>query len=380
MQSQGVRSPHKYILLLTIADLFDVNPEHVNKFPYTEELEKAFINNWLAFFPETDPKQIFLEYPYYHIESDEVWTFKIKNGAEQLFQFYKESKSPNYRFTAKRIKETIEYASLSDDFHNCMRSNESRKHIVAILKEILQQISDKNIQRPIDLAKTQDKENLNPIVNQNPFVSYLNSLQNITPNSENALAESQSINQFFGYIHVPSPKVADYILNILMNTDKHHVILTGHAGDGKSTIGLEIYKKLKHKPHEEHLENPMNDREAISTETGKVIILIKDMSELTISDKSLMLKEIPKTLESYFIISNTGTLLETFRYHFGLNTPEAITFESKLLNAIDSREPKMLDFSDAQFEIINLAQIDNIKTAGEILKRMINPQLYEFFS
>jgi len=91
MQSQGVRSPHKYILLLTIADLFDVNPEHVNKFPYTEELEKAFINNWLAFFPETDPKQIFLEYPYYHIESDEVWTFKIKNGAEQLFQFYKES-------------------------------------------------------------------------------------------------------------------------------------------------------------------------------------------------------------------------------------------------------------------------------------------------
>jgi hypothetical protein len=377
MQSQGVRSPHKYILLLTIADLFDVNSERANEFPYTDELENAFINNWLVFFSETDPKQIFLEYPYYHIESDGIWTFKLKNGAEQLFQFYKESKSPNYRFTAKRIKETIEYTSLSDDFLNCMRSNESRKHIVAILKEILQQISDKNIQRPFDLAKKQDEENLNPIGNQNPFVSYLNSLQNITPNSENALAESQSINPFFGYIHVSLPKIADYILNILIGTDKRHVILTGHAGDGKSTIGLEIYKKLKHLNYAKPLDDPIKDLEEISTETGRTVILIKDMSELTINDKSSMLEGIPKTLESYFIISNTGTLLETFRYHFGSNTPEAITFESKLLNAIDSREPKTLDFSDAQFEIINLAQIDNIETAGEILKRMINPQLWE---
>ena len=102
MQVHGIRSPHKYILLLTISDLFDANPERANEFPYTEELESAFIKNWLKFFPEADPKQIFLEYPYYHLESDGVWTFRLKNSAEQLFQFYKESKSPNYRFTAKK--------------------------------------------------------------------------------------------------------------------------------------------------------------------------------------------------------------------------------------------------------------------------------------
>lgn len=141
MKARGIRSPHKYILLFTIADLFDSNPKRANEFPYTEELESAFTNNWLKFFPEADPKKIFLEHPYYHLRSDGIWTFRLKNGAEQLFQFYEESKSPHYRFTAKRIKETIEYASLSDDFLECMRSQESRRQIVAVLKKILQEIA-----------------------------------------------------------------------------------------------------------------------------------------------------------------------------------------------------------------------------------------------
>jgi len=380
MQVRGVRSPHKYILLLTVADLFDANPERANEFPYTEGFESAFINNWLKFFPDTDQKQIFLEYPYYHLESDGIWTFRLKDGAEQLFQFYKETKSPNYRLTAKRIKETIEYASLSDDLLNCMRSHGSRKLIIDFLTGILQEISGNYIQRFVDPIKIKEEEHplyiLEPESNENPFVTYLNSLQNITPNSENALAESQSINPFFGYIHVEST-IADYILNILNSTDKCHVILTGHAGDGKSTIGLDIYKKLKHLQLQEPLPKPLDPIEDIPTETGKIITLIKDMSELSIDERVQRLKGILETSKRYFIISNTGTLLETFQEYFGKNSPEAINFETRLLGVIDSREPENLDFSGTKFKIINLTQIDNIELAGDILRHMVNTQLWE---
>ncbi len=85
-------------------------------------------------------------------------------------------------------------------------------------------------------------ERTQPDVRCNPFVAYLNSLHSVTAGSENALAESQSVNWLFGYIHVPL-QVTDYIFDTLTKPDGTHVILTGHAGDGKSTIGLELYKR-----------------------------------------------------------------------------------------------------------------------------------------
>src|SRR5208283_863033 len=39
----------------------------------------------------------------------------------------------------------------------------------------------------------------------NPFAAYLNSLHCRTAASENSLAESQAVNEFFGLIHVPHP-------------------------------------------------------------------------------------------------------------------------------------------------------------------------------
>ncbi|MDD3824164.1 MAG: protein kinase, partial [Sphaerochaetaceae bacterium] len=69
----------------------------------------------------------------------------------------------------------------------------------------------------------------------NPFVPYLNSLHSRSAANENALAESQACNAFFDFIHAAHP-IADVIRETLVGKTKKHVILTGHAGDGKSTI------------------------------------------------------------------------------------------------------------------------------------------------
>ena len=349
--------PHKYLALLSAIDVLGDNGWRINKISYNDQFRDAFTKYFGIYSRSPDRNRPLA--PYFHLRSSKLWILIAKQGKSEELGNTTSVGAP------KQLHDLVDYAQLHNDLFQILQDPNKRQIIRNAIVDCLS-------------SNLQDKYPKNMTEIEESFVSYLNSLHNITPNSENALAESQSINPFFGYIHVPSPKIVDYILDILMGLDKRHVILTGHAGDGKSTIGLEIYKKLRHKPHEEPLDKPLSDLEEISTETGEIVALVKDMSELSINDRVRMLKEIPKISKRYFIISNTGTLLETFRSYFGANSPEAITFENKLLDAIDSREPKTLDFMDAQFEIINLAQIDNIKIAGEILERMMNPQLWEF--
>ncbi len=90
----------------------------------------------------------------------------------------------------------------------------------------------------------------------NPFVNYLNTLHNTTAANPNALAESQALNPYFGSIHVPLA-LTDFIERELTGSAGNHVILTGHAGDGKSTIGLELYKRLKQIPMTRALGEPL---------------------------------------------------------------------------------------------------------------------------
>ena len=86
----------------------------------------------------------------------------------------------------------------------------------------------------------------------NTFVGYLNSLQRSSGGNENALAESQACNPLFAHIHVSHP-LTTTILTELNSASGKHVILTGHAGDGKSTIALEVFKYLSEIPADQPL-------------------------------------------------------------------------------------------------------------------------------
>lgn len=209
----------------------------------------------------------------------------------------------------------------------------------------------------------------------NPFVAYLNSLHNASSGNENALAESQALSSFFGHIHFPL-KVTDYIYKQLTCENGPHIILTGHAGDGKSTIGLELYKRWKGLAHEEPLPEKMRNIEELSAD-GREILLIKDMSELTEENRLHLLKEASGPCRNgYFIISNTGTLLNTFKA-LCATTQEWSSLQDRLLAALEAGIPKDFSFRGGRFQLINLARTDNISTACEIFERMLNPKLWE---
>jgi serine/threonine protein kinase len=206
---------------------------------------------------------------------------------------------------------------------------------------------------------------------RNPFVGYLNTLHNTKATNEGALAETQACSPYFGAIHVSLP-LTEILLDHLIAEDGGHVILTGHAGDGKSTIGLEIFKRLKGMLMSESLSAALKLEETVDYK-GLRVHIVKDMSELTEADRRAAMERMFKAgaEERFLLISNTGMLLETLRgfaRDFG-HVPDEV--EDHLLERLQEREPCALELFDSNIRLVNLTQVDNIAPAAGMFRRMV---------
>lgn len=216
------------------------------------------------------------------------------------------------------------------------------------------------------------------ILPNNDFIYYLNSLHNVTPSNENALAEAQAQNKFFGSIHVPLD-LTTFIKEQLLSDNNSHVILTGHAGDGKSTIGLELYKQLTNYPMDRPLDRPMLPKEEVHLSNGITVHLIKDMSELSSDERFGIINSACTSNqdERFFIISNTGTLLSTLKSLIINKGSNWLDFENELLSLLQKIEPSSFKIEETSFIIINLAQIDNLKTVSVLIDKIIHGDYWE---
>ena len=182
----------------------------------------------------------------------------------------------------------------------------------------------------------------------NPFVPYLNSLHSRSAETDNALAEAQARNPFFTFIHVTHPLVRT-IEGLLTATIKRHVIVTGHAGDGKSTIAVELIKRFRGLAVNQPLQDPLKRREEIVAQ-GVSISLIKDFSEWSPADRRNLLEEmlIPDG-KRFCLISNTGTLLDTLRAREQGFNEDWVGVESGLLAAMGTTQGGTVELHGATF-------------------------------
>lgn len=355
-------SPHKFALLLAVIDLISDNKIVDNKLFLNEELERVFIQKARLLRPDLNEANIHIEYPYYYLSLNGYWTLCITRGKESAFREIQTEK--NQRFTKKRILDVVDHAVISDDLIQSLSNEEDcgilRRIILETYKAIFSDTS----------TNTEDKDNQSGLC----YADYLSTLISTNPCNENAIAETQSVNEKFSTIHIDHPLVTGIAQDLKQNLGKH-IILTGHAGDGKTTIAIDILQRLKGLETGLRLTEPLLPREDI--DDPKVSIL-KDFSERAERADLSLIEELKAFNRRFLIISNTGALLSFFREHAKNWDISPVQAESKILTAISADGGfNEVEFSGIEFMVFNLARMDNLDLAKAIFIKMIQAQNWE---
>ncbi|MBV2089320.1 MAG: hypothetical protein KUF72_00365 [Candidatus Thiodiazotropha sp. (ex Ctena orbiculata)] len=211
-------------------------------------------------------------------------------------------------------------------------------------------------------------------INQNGFIAYLNSLHNLGASGANALAESQALSPYFGELYEPFPLI-NRLVEALTDVVPRVVVLTGHAGDGKSTVALDVLKKLQNLPPNAPLNEPLSEREDIDGPGGPVTI-VKDMSELSAERRQRWLDQAFSEPGNWLIVSNTGPLLHSLAdYAKQANYDQDI--ESAILKLLDQSlsdgplDRHSLSVFDKELIILNLTRLDNVSLGAKILTKLV---------
>ena len=199
----------------------------------------------------------------------------------------------------------------------------------------------------------------------NQFVSYLNTLHNYNAMNSNAFTENNISNDFYKQISVHNP-ISNQIYEVLKNDKPHIIILTGHAGDGKTGIMAQVLALV--------LKHPIEKLEICKVYdlcNGNKCAFIKDFSEYTAKERLELMTRFfcnrsPDTF--VFMVANTGPLINTFRELFHDKDKESAS--SELIDAINSAEFEKVNIKNFAIRVINLSNVDNSQFAEDLIHKI----------
>lgn len=212
----------------------------------------------------------------------------------------------------------------------------------------------------------------------NDFINYLNSTNNVGGNSTGSLAETQVKSRYYDSVKVDR-RLGTYITNCVQSGNHKAFILTGHAGDGKTSILVQVLKSL----------NRLQDCEGLCVQKEyDDFIYYKDMSEIAADKQVEALRSAvtaPKRGKTSLLISNTGPLLKAFEAlikakkenggeQFSDN--DRMDLQSTLLTQLDINKDELLQIEGYEFVLVNIARVDNVPFAVRIFKKILAPQLW----
>ena len=167
----------------------------------------------------------------------------------------------------------------------------------------------------------------------NPYVKYLNGLHNYNAQNPNAYGEKNVESPYYEKTMVEM-NVCQHIIKALTSFESHILVLTGHAGDGKTSLMYQVLSKLGIKPD---FSTPIVEH---TLATGQVCCCIKDFSELSDEKKLEMMKKIvtyPSEGKYVFMVANTGPLINTFGKLFD-DENEIEQAKMQLIGAMDDNK------------------------------------------
>jgi hypothetical protein len=326
-----------------------------NKIFYDKSFLGKFRNNFIKFSKSDDLERPYN--PFFYLRSSSIWFVVPNIGMEKELDKITTITGPTH------LKNLISYASLKEEFFVMLRDDDYRLAVKNSIVEILEEYSkEESCERDIEEYR-EEAGSSNSL-----FCTYISSLISTNTINENAIAESQATNPMFNTIHVEHPLV-EVLCEELKKRSGKHIVLTGHAGDGKTTIAVDVLKRLRGISLSSSLDDDLKRREEID-EYG--LSLIKDFSERDSTIDKDLIGELKSDARRFLIVSNTGTLLDFYKDNAREWNTDKVSAESKLLRAISSSSGfSNVEFGNTDFLIYNLAHIDNIDLAKEIFKKMI---------
>ncbi|WP_038052089.1 NERD domain-containing protein kinase family protein [Thioalkalivibrio sp. ALJ1] len=214
------------------------------------------------------------------------------------------------------------------------------------------------------------------------FVEYLNTTHNVSADNRHALAESQATSRYFQDLHVQL-ELTKSIEAVLADEQDVVIMLTGHAGDGKSTVAIDLLRRALGVGSGVKLSHSPKEVEKVDL-NGRPLAIVKDMSELSASDRLTRLREGMEDKGSAVIVSNTGPLLSTFTEYFSQQrTKHQVEqdvlrgLSQPLINGALGRENSFPGIHGKKVYIANLSMLDNVNVAVELLGKMVDHPAWE---
>lgn len=205
------------------------------------------------------------------------------------------------------------------------------------------------------------------------LINYINSLHNLNASGVNALAESQVNSSYFQDIYTPFP-IIENLKQLVKGHNNNIIVLTGHAGDGKSTIAFNLLQELD----ESYNNKPFTEYEYLESHD---LHMLKDMSELNIDTRKEHLNKAFGSKGNWVIVSNTGPLLSSIIESLNKTPLENQDNLSQVLGLLsqdldindesNNLENLKINVDGKNLYIINVAKLDNIEIALEIFKKII---------
>ncbi|MFA7107530.1 MAG: hypothetical protein WC162_00135 [Sphaerochaetaceae bacterium] len=207
-------------------------------------------------------------------------------------------------------------------------------------------------------------------INAVNFVKYLNTIHRCNGNNKNTTAEANFNSQFFESILYKDQELINKIAKSLFSGDCK-VLLTGFAGDGKTTLAQIILSDLK---PDAKLTEPI--QEFYIEKYQKKLVVIKDLSENSLDENN-------EIINRYFlnegiallIVSNTGAILNRLKLAYKLfDLNDEIEMEEKVLYGISNNKTNgfgEIKLKKINLNVLNLVSYDNIPTAKNILNKII---------
>lgn len=352
LSTGSFKKPHKYIALLSMIIILDRKNFIENKIVFNEDFKDIFSLIFQKVAKENDRNRAHT--PFFHLKTSGLVTL-IPQSGKDLSQI-------GTIGSAGELNNCVAYAMLVPELFESLKDRSLR---VEIINEIKDNLLIYHKQKEIPVA-TLDKNRTES------FLNYLNTLQHIYGGNENALAEFQAQNPLFARIAAPHPLEEALIKDLKAGT--HSIILTGHAGDGKTTLAFAVYRKLCGIPADQPLPELGNSRIRFSID-GHKALLIKDLSEQACQQHEALLNELLDEQTRSLLVSNTGALREFFLSQVQ-DSLQRVDLESSLLTSLSREQDDGFSFRGRRFKIYNLALRDNLPLAETVLSNMLRPELW----